>query len=107
GDVTLAYGDPIVFLFMGGFMIAIAMQKWDLHRRIALNVISLVGSSPDRLVAGFMLATAILSMWISNTATAMMMVPVAMAVIEQTRREHGVPDEGVAGTWNFGVVLML
>jgi sodium-dependent dicarboxylate transporter 2/3/5 len=106
-EVTLAYGDQINFLFMGGFIIAIAMQKWQLHRRIALNVINVVGSSPQRLVLGFMLATALLSMWISNTATAMMMMPVALAVIDQTRREHGVADDAAPGSYNFGVALML
>src|SRR5690554_3931584 len=75
GQVTVNYGNEINFLFMGGFVIAVAMQRWRLHRRIALNVIALVGSSPNRLVMGFMLATGLLSMWISNTATAMMMMP--------------------------------
>jgi sodium-dependent dicarboxylate transporter 2/3/5 len=84
--VTLAYGDQVLFLFMGGFIIAIAMQKWNLHRRLALTVVCKVGSSPERLVLGMMLATALLSMWVSNTATAMMMTPVAIAVIESTRR---------------------
>lgn len=102
-QVTVSYGDEILFLFMGGFLIAIAMQRWQLHRRIALNVILKVGSSPDRLVLGFMLATALLSMWISNTATAMMMMPVAMAVIEQTRRQE---TEGPLSD-PFGVALML
>jgi len=69
GTTTLSYGNEILFLFMGGFLIAVAMQKWQLHRRIALTVIDKVGSSPNRLVLGFMLATALLSMWISNTAT--------------------------------------
>ncbi|MDY6983681.1 MAG: SLC13 family permease, partial [Pseudomonadota bacterium] len=84
--VTLAYGDQVLFLFMGGFIIAIAMQRWNLHRRLALTVVCKVGSSPERLVLGMMLATALLSMWVSNTATAMMMTPVAIAVIESTRR---------------------
>src|SRR5690554_6674444 len=101
-QVTEAWGDEILFLFMGGFLIAIAMQRWQLHRRIALSVILAVGSSPDRLVLGFMLATALLSMWISNTATAMMMLPVALAVIEQTR-----PKSEQPGTDPFGVALML
>lgn len=100
GDVTLSYGNQILFLFMGGFLIAVAMQKWHLHRRIALNVILGVGSSQPRLVLGFMLATAALSMWISNTATAMMMMPVAMAVIDGVRKEQ---EESK----NFGVALML
>lgn len=106
-QVTASYGDEILFLFMGGFLIAIAMQRWQLHRRIALNVISRVGSSPQRLVLGFMLATALLSMWISNSATAMMMMPVALAVIEETRsgqQRDGLPAMTVE---NFGTALML
>lgn len=102
-QVTVSYGDEILFLFMGGFLIAIAMQRWHLHRRIALNVILCVGSSPRRLVLGFMLSTALLSMWISNTATAMMMMPVAIAVIEQTRRK----DASGPLSDPFGVALML
>ncbi|MBT6041898.1 MAG: SLC13/DASS family transporter, partial [Gammaproteobacteria bacterium] len=104
-QVTQAYGNQILFLFMGGFLIAVAMQKWKLHRRIALNVILKVGSSPNRLVLGFMLATALLSMWISNTATAMMMTPVAIAVIEQTRQERG--SDAVSDHYSFGTALML
>jgi solute carrier family 13 (sodium-dependent dicarboxylate transporter), member 2/3/5 len=106
-QVTASYGNQILFLFMGGFMIAVAMQKWNLHRRIALNIIYKVGSSPNRLILGFMIATASLSMWISNTATAMMMMPVALAVIEQTRRDAGIEDDGVTGSYKFGTALML
>jgi len=104
-DVTLSYGNQILFLFMGGFLIAVAMQKWNLHRRIALNVINKVGSSPNRLVLGFMLATSLLSMWISNTATCVMMTPVAIAVVEQTRRERA--DAAAKDNYNFGTALML
>jgi sodium-dependent dicarboxylate transporter 2/3/5 len=76
-----AYGNETVFLFMGGFFIAAAMIRWNLHRRIALTVISLAGSKTKKLVLGFMVATAFLSMWISNTATAMMMIPIALALV--------------------------
>lgn len=76
-----AYGDKVIFLFMGGFIIAMSMQRWGLHERIALHIISRTGSSPRRLILGFMIATAFLSMWISNTATAMMMIPIAIAII--------------------------
>ena len=82
-EVTRSYAHHLVFLFMGGFMIALTMERWNLHRRIALHVIRRVGTSPPRLVLGFMLATALLSMWISNTATTMLMVTIAMAVLKQ------------------------
>lgn len=76
-----SYADETVFLFMGGFFIAIAMQKWNLHRRVALTIVAQVGTEPRNLILGFMVATAFISFWISNTATAMMMMPIAMAVI--------------------------
>jgi sodium-dependent dicarboxylate transporter 2/3/5 len=79
--VAPLYFNSIIFLFLGGFMVALAMERWDLHKRIALRIILAVGGGPWRLVLGFMLASAFLSMWISNTATTMMMVPIAMAVI--------------------------
>ncbi len=82
-QTTAAYGDKMLFLFVGGFIIAVAMQKWNLHRRIALHVINRVGTRPDRLMLGFMLATGFLSMWISNTATTLMMMTIALALIRQ------------------------
>jgi len=80
--VAASYAHPLIFLFMGGFMIASAMQRWGLHRRIALRIINATGSTPGRIIAGFMASTALLSMWISNTATAIMMFAVGMSVIE-------------------------
>lgn len=80
-EACSAYGDKVIFLFLGGFIIAMSMQRWGLHERIALHIISKTGSSPRRLILGFMIATAFLSMWISNTACAMMMVPIAIAII--------------------------
>ncbi len=74
------YANPVIFLFMGGFFIAVTLERWGLHRRIALAIITTVGTSPRRLVLGFMLATAFLSMWISNTASTTMMLPIALAV---------------------------
>ena len=88
-DVAGAYGDRIIFLFAGGFFIAMAMQKWNLHERIALNIVVRAGTNLRRLVLGFMIASAFLSMWISNTATALMMVPIAMAVIGQIEKRLG------------------
>ena len=78
---TAPYADPVVFLLLGGFLLALGIERWDLHRRIALTVVSLVGVRADRLLLGFMIATAFLSMWISNSATAMLMVPRGIAVI--------------------------
>src|SRR5699024_689470 len=81
GATTSSYSSDIIFLFMGGFLIALAMERWNLHRRIALTIISVVGTSAERLILGFMVATAFLSMWISSTATTMMMVPIGTAII--------------------------
>jgi sodium-dependent dicarboxylate transporter 2/3/5 len=75
-----AYTDPVTFLFLGGFLVALAIERWGLHRRIALAVLATAGDDPARLLAGFMLVTAFLSMWVSNTATAMLMVPIGLAV---------------------------
>ncbi|VFR64164.1 anion transporter [plant metagenome] len=80
GDAANPYGDPIIFLFMGGFFLAMAMERWHLHRRIALNIVSRTGSQQHRIVGGFMLATAFCGLWVSNTATAVMMLPVALSV---------------------------
>lgn len=80
-DATAPYADPIVFLFLGGFLIAIAMQKWNLHRRIALLTLRRVGTHPRRIILGMMISTAFLSMWVSNTATTLMMLPIAMSVL--------------------------
>lgn len=80
-EATASYGDDIVFLFLGGFLIAIAMQKWNLHRRIALLTLLTVGTSPNRIVLGMMIATAFLSMWVSNTATTLMMLPIGLSVL--------------------------
>jgi sodium-dependent dicarboxylate transporter 2/3/5 len=86
-EVASSYGSPIIFLFFGGFVIALALEKVRLHRRIALNIIRLTGTSPDRVVLGFMIATAFLSMWISNTATTLVMLPIAISVIDLIRQD--------------------
>lgn len=109
GDTASSYGSETIFLFMGGFMIALAMEKWNLHRRIALTIISLIGTNMDRIVLGFMVATGFLSMWISNTATAMMMVPIALAIIYQVSdalKEDDTVDVSQEN-FGFGKALML
>ncbi|GAB2758808.1 DASS family sodium-coupled anion symporter [Nocardioides salsibiostraticola] len=96
-ESTAPYANPIVFLFLGGFLIAIAMQKWDLHRRIALLTLRRVGTAPRRIILGMMIATAFLSMWVSNTATTLMMLPIALSVltlvIENTKVTSGASAE--------------
>ena len=82
---TAAYGHKLVFLFVGGFLIALAIEKWHLHKRLALNIIRVTGSNKSRVILGFMLATAFLSMWISNTATSIMILPVGLAIISQLK----------------------
>lgn len=79
--VSTAYFNEVIFLFLGGFIMALAMQRWELHRRIALRILMLTGTQPAGVLLGFMAATAFLSMWISNTATAMMMIPILLSVI--------------------------
>lgn len=100
-----AYGHKYVYLYIGGFIIAIAIERWNLHRRIALNIISLIGSNMSLLVLGFMVATAFLSMWISNTATAVMMLPIGMAIISQMA--GSAPGKGRGIQTSFGKALML
>ena len=96
------YFNSTIVLFIGGFMIALTMEKWNLHRRIALNIIHAVGGGPSRIVLGFMIAAAFLSMWISNTATAVMMLPIGLAIVLQIEDKFG-----VAKSHAFTVSLML
>jgi len=100
-NASAPYANELIFLFMGGFFLAVTMQKWGLHKRIALGIMAFVGTSPNRLVLGFMIATAFLSMWISNTATTAMMLPIALAVGEMFRP----PDQ--EGPYDFGIAMML
>ena len=93
---TASYGHKFVFLYLGGFLIAIGIEKWNLHKRIAINIISFIGVDARRVILGFMLATAFLSMWISNTATSVMMLPIGIAIIKQLNENK-----------TFGKALML
>ncbi len=103
-EVTASYSNHLIYLFMGGFIIAMAIEKWGLHKRIALHTIRFIGVTPNRVILGFMLATAFLSCWISNTATAMLMVTIGMAVLHQMLGQN---DEHDAAQRNFAIALML
>jgi sodium-dependent dicarboxylate transporter 2/3/5 len=110
GDVTRSYANHLIYLFLGGFMIAVAMQRWNLHHRIALHTIRMVGVTPDRIMLGFMVATAFLSMWISNTATTMMMMTIGVAVLDEIGadiRQSGGNIDTRPGHFMFGTALML
>ena len=100
--VSMCFADKNIMLFTGGFFIAMAMQKWNLHKRLALHVVRAIGTNPRRMVLGFMVATALLSMWISNTATCMMMLPIAISVITQFEE-----TAGAVRARGFAVALML
>ena len=103
-STTAAYGHKYVFLYMGGFILAIAIEKWGLHKRIALHIINLIGTNVTRIILGFMVATAFLSMWISNTATSVMMLPIGMSIISQLKdNPQTIADENRI----FGKALML
>jgi len=101
--VAASYANPVIFLFMGGFMIGLAIEKWGLHRRIALNIVNRTGTSGNRIVLGFILATGFLSMWLSNTATTMMMFPICMSVVS-VMEAH---DEGRGNVRNLATCLLL
>lgn len=127
--VGASYGNSIIFLFMGGFLLALAMQRWNLHRRIALLTVNAMGTKPTMVIAGFMIATGFLSMWVSNTATAVMMIPIGVSVLvlvldigkksgavpssegTDSGREGAAPDDktimDAVIASNFGTALML
>lgn len=102
GTASKSYVNSIVFLFIGGFLIALSMERWNLHRRIALAIISAIGKKADLLVLGFMASSAFLSMWISNTATSVMMLPIGLAIISKMEEEFGKER-----THSLALVLML
>jgi sodium-dependent dicarboxylate transporter 2/3/5 len=100
-EVGAAYGDPVIFLFISCFMLATAIERWQLHRRIALNIIKMVGTKPTSIILGFMLATGFLSMWLSNTATTIMMLPIGLSLIKE------LDPSGKSENSNFTVALLL
>ncbi|HEX6427195.1 MAG TPA: DASS family sodium-coupled anion symporter [Niastella sp.] len=102
-EVSAGYADSNIFLFMGGFMIGLAIEKWNLHKRIALTIVNITGTSGNRIVLGFILATGLLSMWLSNTATTMMMYPIAASVIHVIKENH----KGNARLDNLAICIML
>ncbi len=111
-SATAPYANHLIFLFMGGFIIALSMQRWNLHRRIAMNIVKMVGFSPARLIFGFMVATAVLSAFVSNTATTVMMMPIGLAIISHVIEEG--KKEGLdkhidfsPENFSFGLNLML
>lgn len=103
-ETTSQYGHKFVFLYLGGFILAVAIERWNLHKRIALYIIKAIGSKASYLILGFMLATAFLSMWISNTATTVMMLPIAIAITNQINDQN--TKEGISTSY-FSKALML
>ncbi len=103
-DVGANYGSPIIFLFFGGFVLALALEKVNLHKRIALTIIKFTGTTPNKVVLGFMIATAFLSMWISNTASTVVMLPIAISVISLLIKDT---DGFTKGDKNFALSVML
>jgi len=101
------YASPIVYLFMGGFMLALALEKWSLHRRIALNIVRMTGTNANGIILGFLLATAFLSMWISNTATAIMMLPIALSVIDLLSRSGADYEPGRIRAFAASMMLVV
>ncbi|MEO2052938.1 MAG: DASS family sodium-coupled anion symporter [Allomuricauda sp.] len=104
GETTASYGHKYVFLYMGGFMLAMAIEKWGLHKRIALYIIKAIGTNMYTIVLGFMVATAFLSMWISNTATTVMVLPMAISIVKQLKDNPATPEDENA---IFSKLLML
>lgn len=102
--IATSYMNHIIFVYVGGFMVALAMEKWNLHRRIALKIMTWVGPGPGRILFGFMFATAFLSMWISNTASTMMMLPIILSIISQL--EKNIPGK-TAARYATGVLLAI
>ena len=104
-EAASGYSHPLILFLMGGFFIALAVERWNLHRRLALGVILRIGTKPDRLILGFMIAGAVISMWISNTATTLMMLPIALAILQ--RMEDQAPNDPRVRPIGVGLLLGL
>jgi sodium-dependent dicarboxylate transporter 2/3/5 len=101
-ESSLVYSSPIIYLFLGGFTLALSIERWNLHKRLALNIIVRTGSNNRSIILGFMLATAVLSMWISNTATSLMLLPIALAILDELQEHNQDASNG-----NFAQALLL
>ena len=106
-EASAPYGDPVIFLFMGGFILALGLEKHNLHQRIALSLIRLTGTSGNGIILGFMLSTALISMWISNTATAIMMLPIAASVTSLLAKEMGKENDPRFKKFATGLMLAI
>lgn len=103
-DISKHYSDPIIFLFMGGFFLALAIEKWNLHQRIALNILKKTGGNGNQILLGFMISTFVISMWISNTATTMMMFPIALSVLKVMSKSY---DKSTLGNFSTAILLSI
>ena len=104
-DTSKSYANPVIFLFLGGFVLGLAIEKWNLHKRIALNIIKATGTRGDHIVLGFILSTGLLSMWLSNTATTMMMFPIALSVIAVMANQN--EKNGNHAAFNLTIMLAI
>ncbi|MCB1141261.1 MAG: SLC13/DASS family transporter [Leptospiraceae bacterium] len=99
------YSNPLIFLFLGGFILALALEKWNLHKRIALNILVRLGGRPERLILGFMISSGFLSMWVNNTSTTLMMLPIALSIISILKEENQFQDSRSYSNFQTSILL--
>ncbi len=104
-ETAAPYSNKVIYLFLGGFIVAFAMQRWDLHRRIALSVLQVVGGDGRSLIGGFMLASALISMWVMNTSTTMMLLPIAISIITVIHKSVDSLDEKGRADFQYALLL--